>query len=150
MFRKPSTALRLSRVWYDNDMDELRVAVEGSDTGFAVNAYVGRNDFNDALTDLQLFAKTIHGGLCEVRFGEFGPEYASGAIHLRFHWVEGRIYLTCRLQSDFHPFGRKEVADEALVHAGTEPALFDAFLAELGPFVDRKRDEVVLELVPAH
>jgi hypothetical protein len=130
-------------------MDELRVAVEGPDTGFTINAYVGRTDFMKALQDLRLFAKAIHGGLCEVRFGEFGPEYANGTIHLRFHWVEGRIYLTCRLQSDFHPFGRKEIADEALVHVGTEPALFDAFLAELAPFADRNRDEVVLELVPA-
>ena len=150
MLRKPSTALRLARVWYDNDMDELRVGADGPDTGFAVTAYVGRTDFMKALQDLRLFAKPVHGGLCDLRFGDFGPEYANGAVHVRLQWVKGRIYLTCRLQTEFDQFGRKEIADEALIHVGTEPALYDAFLAELGPFVDRKRDDVVLELVPAH
>jgi len=148
VFLKPPTAVRLSRVWRDNDMDELRVAVEGPDTGFAVTAYVGRSDFNNALKDLRSFAKAIHGGLCDVRFGDFGTEYANGAVHFRFHWVEGRVFLTCRLQTAFDKFGRKEVADEALIHVRTEAALYDAFLAELGPFVERKRDEVALELVP--
>ena len=148
MFLKPSTALRLSRVWRDNDMDELRVAVEGPDTGFAVTAYVGRTDFDNALKELRSFAKAIHGGLCDVRFGDFGTEYANGAVHFRFHWVEGQIFLTCRLQTRFDKFGRKELADEALIHVRTEAALYDAFLAELRPFVERKRDEVALELVP--
>jgi hypothetical protein len=130
-------------------MDELRVAIEGPDTGFAVTAYVCRNDFMKALQDLRLFAKAIHGGLCDMRLGDFGPEYANGAVHVRFHWVEGRIHLTCRMQTDFGDFGLKRVADEALIHARTEPALNDSFLAGLGSFVDRKRDEVVLELVPA-
>ena len=146
MFRKPSTALRISRVWGDDDMDELRVAVEGPDTGFAVTSYVGREDLKTAVKDLRSFAK--YQGLCDLRFGEFGPEYANGAVHVRFHWFDGRIYLTCRLQTDYDRFARKEAADEALIHVRTEPSLLDAFLAELGPLVDRKRDEVALELVP--
>lgn len=59
----------------------MRVAVEGPDAGFAINAYVGRIDFREVLENLRRFAKQIYGGLCEVRFGEFGPEYANGAVH---------------------------------------------------------------------
>jgi hypothetical protein len=129
-------------------MDEVRVSIEGPDAGFAINAYVGRIDFRDALENLRRFGKQIYGGLCEVRFGEFGPEYANGAVHLRFHWIDGQIYITCRLQADFDKFGRKEVADEALVHLRTEPAHFDRFLVSLAPFVDRQTHDVSLELVP--
>ena len=146
--RKPSTALTMARVWADEDMDEVRVAIEGPDAGFAINAYLGRTDQRDVLESLCRFAKQIYGGLCEVRFGEFGPEYANGAVHLRFHWIDGQIYITCRLQAHFDTFGRKEAADEALIHVGTEPALFDVFLASLAPFVDRQTHKVELELVP--
>ena len=149
MFRNPSTALRISRVWYDDDMDELRVAIEGPDTGFAALAYVGRRDLTAAVRDLRLFARAIHGGLCEVRFGDFGSEYANGAVHIRLQWVDDRIYLTCRLQAEFDQFAKNEVADEATIHVRTEPALYDAFLAEFGLLAERKRDEVALELVRA-
>jgi hypothetical protein len=147
-FRRPSTALKLSRVWADDALDEVRVAIEGPDTGFAAIAYVDRVDFRDVLEYLRRFAKQIYGGLCEVRFGEFGPEYANGAAHLRFHSIDGQIYIACRLQADFDKFGRKEVADEALVHLSTEPAHFDRLLVSLAPFVDRETHYVSLEPVP--
>jgi hypothetical protein len=83
-----------------------------------------------------------------MRFGDFGPEYASGAFHARFHFPEpGKLYVTCRQQSGFEDFGGKNVASEGTLHLRTEPVLLDDFLEQLKAVDAKKRDDAYLETI---
>ena len=90
----------------------------------------------------------VHGGLFDIRMGEFGPEYASGAFHARLHFQKsGKINITCKLQSDFKEFSGTKVASEALLYLVTQPALLDKFIDELTALSAGKQDEAVMYAV---
>src|SRR4051812_5113878 len=113
-------------------MTELKINVSDGASLFSNQVYVGYFDIADAVTKLHTFKDHIHGGLLDLRFGEFGPEYASGAFHARFHFPRpGKLYITCKQQSAFEDFSGKNVANEATLHLRTEPVLLDNFLEQL-------------------
>jgi hypothetical protein len=140
--------ISFSKIWSDQDMIELRIEVSDGASLFSNKVYVGYSDFSDAVSQLDTFKDHIHGGLLDMRFGEFGPEYASGAFHARFHFPEpGKLYITSRQQSGFEDFGRKNVASEATLHLRTEPVLLDNFLEQLKAIDAKKRDDAYLETI---
>lgn len=53
---------------------------------FANRVYVGFRALADTIADLDAFRTQIHGGILDVRFGEFGCEYANGAFHAGKRW----------------------------------------------------------------
>ena len=109
---------------------------------------IGHTSFAEAVTDLATFKDHVHSGLLDLRFGEFGPEYARGAFHARLHFPKpGRLYLTCRQQSSFEDFTITKVASEATLYLKTEPALLDRFIDELTEVSIQKRDEAYLETI---
>ena len=129
-------------------MMELRIEVSDGASLFCNQVYVGYADFSDAVSQLDTFKDHIHGGLLDMRFGEFGPEYASGAFHARFHFPQpGKLYITSKQQSGFEDFGRKNVASEATLYLKTEPVLLDNFLEQLKALNSKKRDDAFLETI---
>ena len=140
--------LRVRRVWFDDDVVELQIDVSDGRSSFSNRAYVGHGHLADTVTGLDAFRAHLHGGLLDVRFGEFGPEYASGAFHGRFHFSKpGRLFITCRQESEHEPFAGKTVASCATLYLQSEPVLLDRFVGELGGLVSRARDVAVLEAV---
>ena len=124
--------IRIARIWSDDDMVELTIEVADGMSCFANRVYVGYRDLADTIAKLDTFRMQVHGGLLDVRFGEFGCEYANGAFHARFHFTEpGRLYISCRQESDFSDFGNKTVASCATMYLRSEPALLDRFIEEL-------------------
>jgi hypothetical protein len=108
--------------------------VEVSDgiSSFTNQVYVGHDDLASTVSRLGIFKDHIHGGLLDVRFGEFGPEWANGAFHARFHFPQpGRLYVTYEQESEFMEFSRKSVASRASLHIRSEPVLLDRFIVEL-------------------
>lgn len=84
----------------------------------------------------------------DVRFGEFGCEYASGALHARFHFPKpGKLYVTCQQESGFQEFGKKMVASSATMYLLSEPALLDRFVDELKRLPTDAEGEAHLEAV---
>jgi hypothetical protein len=128
-------------------MVELRVEAVTETARASVSAYVGWVDLKKTVADLQSFERAVHGGLYDMEWGAFGPEYGNGAVHARFHFVDGRLNITFRAQSEYAPFGAKEVADEALLHLRSEAALLDRFIVQLQLVADGEADEAVLELI---
>lgn len=113
-------------------MVEFAIEVADGASRFANRVYVGYRSLADAIANLDSFKTHVHGGLLDVRFGEFGPEYANGAFHARFHFPKpGRLFITCRQESDFSEFGGKTVASCATMYLSSEPALLDRFIEEL-------------------
>jgi hypothetical protein len=140
--------MRITRIWSDDDMVELAIEVADGMSRFANRVYVGYRSLADTIANLESFKTQVYGGLLDVRFGEFGPEYANGAFHARFHFPKpGRLFITCRQESDFSEFGRKTVASCATMYLCSEPALLDRFIEELGRIPADTEGEARLEAV---
>lgn len=142
------SGIHISRVWSDDDVVELRILVSDGTSSFSNQAYVGHAALEDAVSSLHVFKDHVHGGLFDLRFGEFGPEYANGAFHARFHLpVSGRLFVSCEQESEFVEFAKKEVASRATIYVRSEPALLDRFIAELRAVSSGASDEAYLEAV---
>ena len=142
------SGIQISRVWSDDDVVELRILVSDGASSFSNNAYVGHAVLEDAVSSLRVFKDHVHGGLLDLRFGEFGPEYASGAFHARFHFpVPGRLFVSCEQESEFVEFAKREVAGRATIYIKSEAALLDRFIAELGAVSAGTSEEAYLEAV---
>jgi hypothetical protein len=127
---KPRIAF--SKIWFDDDMVEFRIGVSDGQSLFMNEAYIGHEHLKDVIRALTVFKDQVYGGIYDLRFGEFGPEYASGAFHARFHFQErGIIHISVEMQSDYREFGKKIVASKAKLYVRTEPALLDTFIEEL-------------------
>jgi len=138
----------MTKVWFDDDVIELKIAVSDGTSLFSNKVYVGYQALNDMVSNLGVFREHIHGGLLDIRLGEFGPEYANGAFHGRLHYPRpGKLYITCKMESEFEEFSIKKVASEATLHLKSEPVLLDNFIAELKLLNAKKREEANLEAI---
>jgi hypothetical protein len=140
--------IHVSKVWADDNVVELRVSVSDGTSCFCNQVYVGHAALADAVSSLRVFKDHIHGGLFDLRFGEFGPEYANGAFQARFHFpVPGRLCVSCEQESGFVEFAKKEVASRATIYVKSEPGLLDRFIAELRLVAAGTREEAYLEAI---
>ena len=129
-------------------MVELRIHASDGRSVFANEVYAGHSQLANLVVELDRFKTHVHGGIHDIAFGAFGPEYAHGAFHARLHFqARGILFATVRSQSDFSDFGRKNVASEATLHIRTEPALLDNFIEELRQMSAGKRDDALLEAI---
>jgi hypothetical protein len=129
-------------------LDELKVDVSDGTSFFSTKVYVGNTKLADVISDLEKFKDKVHGGILDISFGDFGPEYANGAFHGRLHFAKpSRLYITCRLESEFREFSVNKVASQATMHLRVEPVLLDNFIVELAAMVANNRDEATLEAV---
>ena len=112
---------------------------------FSSKVYVGHQTLRDAVADLHRFKGQIYGGLYDLRFGEFGPEYASGAISARLHFHDrGKLLVSIGMQSEYSDFGKKKVASEANLFLISEPALLDNFIQALHAVSEGHRNDAEL------
>lgn len=140
--------ITLVKIWSDADVIEARITTSDGTSSFTSEVYIGHPSLEEIATDLTTFKERVHGGLLDLRFGEFGPEYAGGAFHARLHFQKpGRLYVTCRQQSGFEDFTLTKVASEATLYLKTEPALLDRFIEELTDISTQTRDEAYLEAI---
>ena len=143
-----NSGIYISRVWSDDDVVELRILVSDGASSFSNKAYVWHAALEDTVSSLHVFKDQVHGGLFDLRFGEFGPEFASGAFHARFHFpVPGRLFVSCEQESEFVKFAKKEVASRATMYVRSEPALLDRFIAEMRAVSAGTSQEAFLEAV---
>ena len=140
--------IHLTKVWFDDDMIELKIDLSDGISSFSNRVYAGYSAFADVVAQLDAFKDHIHGGLLDIRFGEFGPEYANGAFHARLHFAKpGRRYIGSRQRSNFGEFSVTKVASEATLYLKTEPALLGNFIAELRRLHAKKSEEAHLEAI---
>jgi hypothetical protein len=138
--------ISFSKVWFDDDVVELKIDSFDGKSLFSNNVYAGHQDLDDLVAGLFTFKDHVHGGIYDIELGSFGPEYARGAFRARLHFQEsGKIYITIAAQSEFEEFGIKNVASEATLYLRSEPALLDNFIGELKALAAGKRDDANLE-----
>ncbi|WP_272971465.1 hypothetical protein [Comamonas terrigena] len=125
--------ISISQTWSDDDIVQLHISVTDQASSFSHAAYIGHGQLRELVKQLRIFRDHIHGGIQDIRFGEFGPEYASGAFHARLHFQSpGKLYVSTHQQSEFTQFSLGTVASEAKLYLVSEPVLLDNFIVELG------------------
>lgn len=138
----------MGKVWFDDDVIELQIGVSDGTSFFSTNVYVGYQTLDDVVSDIATFRNHIHGGILDIRLGEFGPEYANGAFHARLHFPRpGKLFITCRMESGYNEFSVNKVASTATLFLKTEPVLLDNFLNELKSLNAKGQDEANLEAI---
>jgi hypothetical protein len=138
--------ISFTKIWSDDDAVELRIQVSDAQSVFVNEVYVGHQELADLVVNLNRFKTHVHGGIHDIAFGSFGPEYANGAFHARLHFQDrGIVFVAVRSQCSFEEFGKKNVASEATLHVKTEPALLDNFVEEIKGMCEGERDEAALE-----
>lgn len=139
------TGISFLRMWADDDMVELRIEANDGTSTFGIMVYAGHQLLKDTVAGLDRFRHHVHGGIYDLRFGEFGPEYAAGAFHARLHFQSpGNLYITIAAQSEYFDFGNKHVATESTLYMTTEPALLDDFIRALKALSDGYIDKASL------
>jgi hypothetical protein len=140
--------IHISKIWFDEDAIELRIGVSDGTSFFSNKVYVGHRAFGETISSLNIFRDHIHGGLLDVQYGEFGPEYANGAFHARFHFLNpGKLYVSCKQESDYEEFANKNVASRATMYISSEPILLDRFITELKAIAAGTSEEAYLESI---
>jgi hypothetical protein len=128
-------ALLFKREWTDDDMIMLRAEICDSQSLFSTGIYVGFNQLASAAEGLNKFKTHIYGGLFNLRFGQFGHEYASGALDLRFHFVaRAKLLVRVQAESEFNVFQGRELASSTTMFLVSEPALLDNFISSFDSF----------------
>lgn len=137
--------ISLVKIWSDEDMIELSIEVADGTSKFCNKVYVGHRHLKETVTGLKQFKDQIYGGIYDLRFGEFGPEYASGAFHARLHFQDrGKVYVTVSAQSEFFDFGKKNVACECALYLTAEPSQLDDFIRAMHAISDGRSDDAKL------
>ena len=127
-------------------MLELRVEISDGRSLFVNQIYVGHRLLADTISGLQQFKDQIHGGLFNLRFGEFGPEYASGALDIRMRFRKhGKLLARVLAQSEFCRFEDRELSSDVKLHLVSEPALLDSFILEFRALSEGSTEEAELE-----
>ena len=141
-----NVGITFEKIWFDDDLVELRISSSDGTSVFVNKVYAGHQTVENLVVGLSAFKHKVYGGIYDIVFGEFGPEYASGAFHARLHFQDrGKVHITAKSQSSFEDFGKKNVASEATIYMISEPALLDNFIAELDALRASKRDDAKLE-----
>lgn len=141
-------SISISRIWADDSLVELRVTVTDQSSSFSNTVYVDELQLAELCSQLRTFRNHVHGGIKDIRLGEFGAEYANGAFHARLHFRSpGKLYISTRQQTEFKDFSITQVASEASMYLLSEPILLDSFLGELERLIQGSGDHASLACV---
>lgn len=140
------TGLKVTYLWHDNDVIEVRVTVENAGFRGTADVYVGTDGLLEAAATLRGFP--INGrDTREVVFGTEGKKFAGGAARLRFYCSDlvGHTEFRATIEGDY---GKQEVAESATICVDFEPAALDVFLIELQQIEREHQGSASLLIVP--
>lgn len=141
--------IAIEKVGSDDDVVEFEITTSDGCSSFCVKVYAGHENLKSILADLDRFKDQLHGGIYDMKLGEFGPEYANGAFQARlhFHPEGGGLFITVRAESNWRPFSKTEVASRASLYLKSEPALLDRFIGELRRVSSNTQGKATFECV---
>lgn len=140
--------IRFNKIWADEDMLELRIEISDGDSLFVNKIYVDHQLLAETVSRIHRFKDQINGGIFDLRFGAFGPEYASGALDVRMHFrSRGKLVVRVLAESEFRDFEGRDLASDVTLHLMSEPALLDNFIVELSALSEGRSEQAELEAV---
>lgn len=126
--------ITIEKVWFDVHAVEFAITVSDGCSQFRIKAYTGHEELASVVAGLDDFKLGVFGGIYDVEFGAFGPEYAGGAFRARLHFDNegrGQLSITVHAESDWYAFNRTHVASRATLYLKSECPLLDEFIEEL-------------------
>ena len=141
-----STGLKVTYLWHDNDVIEVRVTVENARFRGTADTYVGTDGLLEAAATLEGFP-TNRGDKRDVIFGAEGKGFAGGAVRLHFYCSDlaGHAQFRATIEGDY---GNQELAESATICVDFEPAALDGFLEELQQVEREHRGSASLQILP--
>jgi hypothetical protein len=140
----------IEKVWSDDDVVEFGITTSDGCSQFWVKVYAGHEKLESLVADLDRFKVQVCGGIYDMEFGKFGPEYANGAFQARLHFQpdgRGHLFITVRAESEWSPFSKTEVASRATLYLKSEPGLLDKFIGEMRKVSNGTQDKASFECV---
>jgi len=129
--------IRLELLWHDVDVFEIRLVAWNGLFGGGADVYLAIGSLKERAEKLDGFPRSPADNR-EVIFGAFGPEYAGGAVSLRFFCGDGagHAYVDLKIESDSQS-GR--MVQSVAMSLSIEPAAVDLFVDELRRLEDEKK-----------
>ena len=124
-----SVGLKVTYLYHDIDLIEVRIKAENAAFRGSANVYVGTDGLVEAAAALEGFPKDRRDTR-EVVFGASGPKFAGGSARFNFYCKDGAGHTAFRAEIEEDYRGR-ERAQCATVFVDFEPASLDRFLIEL-------------------
>jgi hypothetical protein len=124
-----NTGLKVTYLYHDGDVIEVRVTAENAGFRGTADVYVGTHGLLEAAATLAGFPKNTLDKR-EVVFGASGKKFAGGSVRLEFYCKDkaGHAAFRATIEGDY---GEQEVAESATVCVDFDPASLDKFLVEL-------------------
>jgi hypothetical protein len=121
--------LKITYLWHDSDVIEVRVAAANGAFRGTADVYVATDGLLDAAATLKGFPENSRDKR-EVVFGAAGKKFAGGSVRLEFFCKDMAGHATFRatIEADY---GDMDVAESAIVYVDFDPASLDRFLIEL-------------------
>lgn len=115
--------------WHDSDVLEVGIAAWNGGFGGTADVYVAIGGLGEMAEKLKGFPRGVTDSR-EVVLGAFGPEWAGGAVSMRFHCVDGagHTYVESRIESKSQKAG---ITQSVLLILPIEPAALDSFVEDL-------------------
>ena len=141
--------LRVARLWEDETLAEIEVAVCDGRSTYVHSQYVGVGEIGEWAASLQAFGTRVRGDLLETRLGGEPTFVApSATFDARFQFdLGGRLSVATHQRSVPMAFADAPFVPGATMRLQSEPALLDRFVDELHELAAGRRDEAMLECV---
>jgi hypothetical protein len=126
--------IKFTKIWSDEDVIELEIKTSNGSSLFTNTVYISYATLEKTVSELDKFKTQIYGGIYDIEFGTFGPEYANGAFQARLHFAirnSGKIYISVKAETDFEEFANKKISERVELYLKTEPSLLDNFINEM-------------------
>ncbi|WP_143167379.1 hypothetical protein [Massilia sp. CF038] len=125
--------------------DEFELFVTACDglSTFAVEMYATPRQL---ITHVEGLARILAmgGGIYDLQVGRFGPEFAGGAVQIRFHVRGDVLFLGIHMQARHFEFGRFSVAPEGKLYVKAGLSALKHFVEEFRGLVDASRETATL------
>jgi hypothetical protein len=137
--------VRFSSLWSDNDVFKIRISVWNGEFGGSADTYVPLGGLKTAAAQLAGFPINS-SDTRELQFGSFGPEFAGGAVRMRFRCEDLAAHAIVELEIESERDGKGRV-QSALLIARVEASAVDDFVASLQSLETESGGTAVLVLI---
>ncbi len=90
--------------------------------------YVNQQDLKKIAEELDIFRLQVHGGIYDLKLGNFGLEFWGGGFSARFYFHSGQIFISTHQESEYFDFSKNKVANKAHMHLQTKAGALDEFV----------------------
>jgi len=137
--------IEFERSPFSDDETELHITVGDGTAKFAVDMYASRQQLEQQYAGLSALLDRT-SGIYDAQFGRFGPEFAGGAAHFRFHLRQGLLFVTAQLQARHIEFGQFAVAPESKLYLRSDAESLGSFVHDFRELIDSKTELVTFAL----